>query len=296
MRILILFLALCLLKISPVFADELIVRFPSIQHPYYTKRDVFFVTLLKMALERSGEPYKLVNVDFLEYSERRSVILLQTDQYDVHWMNTTGERERELLSVPIPLCKGVIGWRAFFIRPQDQHLFDQIDTVDQLRRLSLVQGHDWADSDILDKAGFKVERAPNWAGLFKMVTLARAQYFPRSIFEIIAEHKEPASQGLAIEKNLILRYPAAYYFFVKKTNTRLKHALEVGLLKSIEDGSFDRWFFSIYGEQLNALNIESRKVLSIANFDFTSHPNMNDPRLWFSIEWFKKAKALYGKP
>lgn len=296
MRTLILFLGLCLLKISPVYADELVVRYPSIQHPYYTKRDVYFVTLLKMALDRSGETYKLVNVDFLEYSERRSVILLQTDQYDVHWMNTTAERERELLPIHIPLCKGVIGWRTFFIRPQDQHLFDQIETVDQLRRLPLVQGHDWADSDLLEKVGFHVERAPNWAGLFKMVALGRAQFFPRSIFEIIAEQKEPASQGLAIEKNLILRYPAAYYFFVKKPNARLKMALEVGLLKSIEDGSFDRWFFATYGEQLNALNLETRKVLAIDNPGLTQQPHLNDPRLWFSIEWFKKAKALYNKP
>ncbi|HMW49712.1 MAG TPA: diguanylate cyclase, partial [Cellvibrionaceae bacterium] len=243
MRIIIVALGI-LLAAYATAADELRVRYPSIQHPYFAKRDVYFVTLLRMALERSGEPFKLINVDFSEYSERRSVLLLQSDQYDVHWMNTTAEREHELLPVRIPLCKGVIGWRAFFIRPEDQARFDKINVINDLRPFIFVQGHDWADSDILQKNGFLVERSPNWAGLFKMVAMGRAQLFPRSIFEIIAEHKEPSSQGLVIEKNLLLRYPAAYYFFVAKNNPRLKSALERGLMKSVEDGSFDQWFFT----------------------------------------------------
>jgi hypothetical protein len=296
MRILWLLLYATLAIIPPVRADELVVRYPSIQHPYYAKRDVYFVTLLKMALERSGEPYSLVNVNFSEYSERRSVLLLQTNQYDVHWINTTAERETQLLPVKIPLCKGVIGWRAFFIRPADQAVFDQIKSLEQLRQLTFVQGHDWADSDILEKDGFKVERAPNWAGLFKMVTIWRAQLFPRSIFEIIAEQKESASAGLAIEKSIILRYPAAYYFFVTKQNERLKNALERGLIKSIEDGSFDQWFFTTFGEQLSQLNLEQRRVLSIDNPDLKQQPHLHDSRLWFSIEWFQKAQIRFTKP
>lgn len=283
-----------LLAAWPVAAEELSVRYPSIQHPYYAKRDVYFVTLLKMALERSGEAYKLINVDFSEYSERRSVLLLQSDQYDVHWMNTTAEREHELLPVRIPLCKGVIGWRAFFIRPEDQGRFDKINTIEDLRPLIFVQGHDWADSEILQKSGFLVERAPNWAGLFKMVAIGRAHLFPRSIFEIIAEQKEPSSQGLAIEKNLLLRYPAAYYFFVKKGNQRLQNALERGLMKSVEDGSFDQWFFTTYGDQLMQLNLEQRRLLTIDNPDPQKTPAMQDNRLWFNIEWYKQAKQKYA--
>lgn len=278
----------------PIAAQELLVRYPSIQHPYFAKRDVYFVSLLRMALERSGEAYKLINVDFSEYSERRSVLLLQSNQYDVHWMNTTAEREQELLPVRIPLCKGVIGWRAFFIRSGDQARFDQVNNIHDLRPFIFVQGHDWADSDILQKNGFLVERAPNWAGLFKMVSMGRAQLFPRSIFEIIAEQKEPSSQGLSIEQNLLLRYPAAYYFFVAKNNPRLQKALERGLMKSIEDGSFDQWFFSTYGDQLTQLNLEQRRILSIENPDLHKDPALQDSRLWFSIEWYKQAKEKYA--
>lgn len=296
MRVIVVALLCWLLSVTkPVFAEVLQVRYPSIQHPYYAKRDVYFVTLLKMALERSGEPFTLVSTDFSEYSERRSVLLLQSDQYDVHWLNTTAAREQELLPVRIPLCKGVIGWRAFFIRPADRTVFDKIRSIEGLRPFIFVQGHDWADVDILTKNGFLVERAPNWEGLFKMVALGRAQLFPRSIFEIIAEQNEPEAKGLAIENTLILRYPAAYYFFVEKRNIRLKNALERGLLKSIEDGSFDQWFFTTFGDQLLLLNLEQRNVLSIENPELKDTMPVNDERLWFSVEWFKKAKAKYAK-
>lgn len=269
--------------------EELVVRYPAVQHPYYAKRDVYFVRLLTMALERSGEKYRLVDVEFSEYSEKRSVLLIKTDQYDVHWLNTTAERERQLLPVRVPLHKGVIGWRVFFIRPEMQPVFAQVDSLEDLRQYVYVQGHDWADVDILLKNGLAIERSPNWQGMFKMVELNRAQAFPRSITEVVAEHQEPVAKNLVIEKTLILRYPAAYYYFVAKNNDRLKNAIEKGLMNSIEDGSFDRLFFETFGQQFAQLNLEDRKIISIGN-PFLQMP-LNDPRLWFSIDLYKRAEA-----
>ncbi len=284
-------LALCLVAGRVAGAAELPVRYPAVQHPYYAKRDVYFVRLLTLALERSGEPYRLEGVAFSEYSEKRSVLLLQSGQYDVHWLNTTAERERELLPVRVPLCKGVIGWRALFIRPQMQNEFTRVASAEDLKSFIFAQGHDWADVDILLKNGFSVESASNWAGLFKMVTLNRAQAFPRSIFEIVAEQKEDVAKDLTIENHLILRYPAAYYFFVPRDNTRLQAALERGLLRSVEDGSFDRLFFATFGEQMSQLNLEQRKILAIDNPELQIPQQKN---LWFSIEWYKNAKAQLG--
>lgn len=269
--------------------DELEVRYPAVQHPYYSKRDVYFVRLLKMALDRSDEEYELIPVKFSEYSEKRSMLLIQSNQYDVHWLNTTAEWERELLPVRVPLYKGAIGWRVFFIRPEMQSVFSRIESVEDLKPYIFVQGHDWADVSILLEAGFAVELTSNWEGLYKMVSLDRAQAFPRSIVEIVSEHQEDFAKDLAIEETLILKYPAAYYYFVAKGNQRLKNALERGLKRSMQDGSFDQWFFETFGEQLLQLDLEKRKIISIEN------PNLqveNDD-LWFSVEWFEDAKERF---
>ncbi|MBC6905776.1 diguanylate cyclase [Saccharophagus sp. K07] len=283
---------LAALNLAPLLggAEVLEVRYPSVQHPYYAKRDAYFVTLLEMALERSGEPYRLVGVKLPDYSEKRSVLLLQSKQYDAHWLNTTPEREQELLPIRIPLDKGAIGWRAFLIRPDRQSVFDQIQSADDLKKQVFVQGHDWPDAPVLLENGFAVERSSNWQGLFRMVVLNRAQAFPRSILEISAEQSESVAEGLVIEKNLILRYPAAYYFFVEKNNLKLAAAIERGLKKSVADGSFDEFFFKNFGEPISDLNLQSRRVISI---DYPAL-KIEDESLWFSKEWFEKIKAKHA--
>lgn len=277
-------------------SEPLKVRYPSVKHPYFAKRDAYFVNLLAMALERSGEEYELIDVVFSEYSEKRSVLLIQSDHYDVHWINTTADREQELLPIRIPLYKGVIGWRALLIKPEMQATFDQVDSVQDLKRFVFAQGHDWADVEILVENGFAVERSSNWGGLFKMVNLDRAQAFPRSIVEIVAEQKEEVAKDLAIERNLILRYPAAYYFFVAKDNLRLKNAIERGLQNSLQDGSFDRLFFETFGEQISLLNLQQRKILSIDHPNLQNQMPIGNKQLWFSVEWFTQLQQRFTKP
>ena len=284
--------ALLILPIQQVIAeDRLRIRYPAVQHAYYSKRDIYYVTLLTMALERSGEPYELVEVKLPEYSEKRSVLLIEADQYDVHWLNTTPDREQQLQAVRVPLDKGAIGWRAFLIRPEMQPVFDKVNSAEDLKSLVFVQGHDWPDVPVLLHNGFAVERSSNWDGLFRMVALKRAQVFPRSIVEISAEQNEEVARGLAIEKNLILRYPAAYYFFVAKDNSQLAKALERGLKKSFTDGSFDELFFKNFGEPIAALNLPGRRIISI------DYPELKieDEGLWFSKEWFEKVKEKYAE-
>ncbi len=275
-----------------VAAERLHVRYPAVQHHYYSKRDVYFVSLLEMALARSGEPYELTEVRLPEYSEKRSVLLIESSQYDVHWLNTTPERERQLRPVRIPLDRGAIGWRAFFIRPEMQPVFDKVKSAEDLKSLIFVQGHDWPDVAVLLQNDFAVERSSNWDGLFRMIALNRAQVFPRSIVEISAEQKEGVAQGLVIERGLILRYPAAYYFFVAKENVRLAQALERGLKKSFADGSFDKLFYQTFGEAISSLDLSSRRVITI------EYPELRikEPSMWFSQEWFARLQQRFPSP
>ena len=285
----------CALLVFPawqaVATDRLHVRYPAVQHDYYSKRDVYYVTLLTMALERSGVPFELTEVKLPDYSEKRSVLLIESNQYDVHWLNTTPERERKLLAVRVPLDKGAIGWRTFFIRPELQPVLDKVSSADDLKPLVFVQGHDWPDAAILLQSGFAVERSSNWDGLFRMVELNRAQLFPRSILEISAEQKEPVAQGLVIEKNLILRYPAAYYFFVSRDKPELAKIIERGLKKSFADGSFDELFFKNFGKPIAELDLAKRRIISV------DYPELiiEDESLWFSREWFAKVQEKYAE-
>lgn len=290
------FAALLVAVAAPSVADaaSFKVYYPAVQHPYFAKRDVYFVKLLEMALERSGEEYELIAVNFSEYSEKRSVLLIQSGQYDLHWLNTTADRERELLPVRIPLYKGAIGWRAMFIRPEMQSEFAKVKTVEDLKKFVFVQGHDWADVEILLENGFALERSSNWLGLFKMVALGRADALPRSVVEILEEKKEEVAKELAIERSLILHYPAAYYFFVDKNNQKLQRMLETGLRNSLHDGSFDRLFFETFGEQIAKLQLHKRRVISVEHPKLQQQLPIDDKTLWFSASWFEEIQKKHS--
>lgn len=289
------------LAASAVAAPEtrdrtLVVKFPDVQHPYYAVRDQYYQKVLTLALERSGIRYELQGVQLPDYSEARSMAFIKEGRYDIHWLNTTREREAQLRPVRIPLDKGAIGWRALLIRPDQQEYFGTIKTVEDLRKVIMGQGHDWADVEILTSNGFKVERSPSWAGLFKMVLLDRIQAFPRSILEIAAEQRQPEAAGLAIEKTLILRYPGAYYFFVARDNEELAVALQKGLEAAIADGTFNQIFYEFYGPAIAALNMDQRTVLSIPNRTLQGQMPLDKPELWFDVDAFARVHQAQTAP
>ena len=278
---------------NSALAQNLTVRYPAVQHPYYSERDQYFVKLLKMALSESGQQHDIQAINYPTYSENRSVVFLQAKQYDVHWLNTTVEREAEVEAIKIPLYKGVIGWRALLIKKGKQPEFDRVKTLEDLRQYFFIQGHDWADIEILKNNQMRVEGSTNWAGLFKMVELGRVDAFPRSIVEIVEEHNK-FGEELSIEKGVILQYPSAYYFFVHKSNTQLKNAIESGLKVLIEDGRFDKIFFETFLSKIEPLNIENRRVFSIERLVLKNSMPLEQENLWFSVDWYKRMKAKYS--
>ena len=285
--------ALLVILFSNIAVAEVItVRYPAVQDPYYSERDIYFVKLLEMALAETKIKHELQGIKYPSYSENRSVLFLKSGEYDVHWLNTTAEREAQVEAIKIPLYKGVIGWRAFFIQAARQPEFDQVNSIEDLRKYIFVQGHDWADIDILKNADLRVEVASNWSGLFKMIDLKRADIFPRSIIEI-EEENDKFGDGLIIENKIILQYPSAYYFFVNKNNKQLKQSIEDGLNRLIADGRFDRIFFDTIYPKIVDLNIENRKVLKIERPSLKNSMPLDNKDLWFSIDWFDQAKNKY---
>ena len=265
-------------------ATPIVVTYPaSDSNPFYYKRVRYFVDVLNLALRESGKPYTLKKVNLPFLKEVRSERYLQQGVYDVHWLNTQQWLEDSLLPIRIPLFKGLIGWRIFFIRAADQDKFSSIDNLDQLKRLVAGQGHDWPDTVLFEQEHFRQETSSSWEGMFMMLNRGRIDYFPRSVLEIWDERDAYPKLDLAIESHLLLRYPAAYYFFVRKDNIELANDIELGLNKAIDDGSFNALFNKYFGERLQHLNIDNRKV-----FDLQSHPlpkgaPLDRPELWYHM-------------
>lgn len=210
-----------------------------------TGRDPYGVALLKLAFAKAKVCHTLV------YSEQRmkqarAVLELERDsgKLDIMITMTLPEREAALLGVPVPLTKGMLGWRIALVRKEQLDQFAGVRSASQLKKFIAGQGHDWPDTAILRASGLPVEASSNYEGMFKMLEAGRIDYFPRAVQQVFAEGER--YPRLAVEPHIALRYPTDAYFFVNRRNTRLAAQVQRGLEAAIADGSFDRLFYSYF--------------------------------------------------
>ena len=165
------------------------------------------------------------------------------------------------------MLKGLLGHRIFIIKKENQALFDNIKTLDDLKRLKAGQGTEWGDTQILKSASIPVITTLKYPNLFLMLEGGRFDYFPRALHEPWSEVEERPELNLTIEKHIMLVYPFAMYFYVAKDNQALHDKLYQGFEMAISDGSFDQLFFNnqLIKDALNKTNIKNRTVIKIPN-------------------------------
>jgi hypothetical protein len=185
-----------------------------------TGRDPYGVALLQLAFAKAHACHALV-YSAEPMKQGRAIYELEhgTGALDIMITMTSAERESKLLAVPIPLTKGVLGWRIPLVRKERLQMFADVRTVEQMKSFVAGQGHDWPDVGILRASGLPVHVSSAYDGMFKMLEANRIDYFPRAVQQVFDEvGRYP---GLAVEPNLVLRYPTDAYFFVNRSNVVL---------------------------------------------------------------------------
>ncbi|MET0356579.1 MAG: diguanylate cyclase [Cellvibrio sp.] len=243
-------------------AEKLRVIVPPDEHPEL-EHIQYYYKLLALSLEKTtatdGEFEIVLHPQISNYE--RYLQSVKTGAIDVIWTNTNNEREIEFRPIHIPILKDLNSYRIFFIRKEDQPLFDTIKTVSDLRKLTAGQGSTWPDTTILRRNDFRVITAIRQDSLLKMLASKRFDFYPRGLYEIWREKASIQDKNIVIEKNLMIYYDSPIYFFVNKNNVALASRIERGLRIAISDGSFDQLFFGVenfkrgYEEQINSRRI-----------------------------------------
>ncbi len=244
--------------------------------------EVYARGLLQLALSKLPEGYK-VEETVPNTSEERMVSMLMDKQLDVVWYATTNELEEKLQPIRIPIYRGLLGYRVLMIKKGTQHKFDGIKTLEDLRRVSLGQGHFWADTNVLTANGLNVVRVLKYEGLFYMLDGDRFDAFPRGAHEPWSEMQRYPDLALEVEKNLLLSYTNPFYFFVNKNNTKLAGDIERGLRLAIEDGSVDKYFFNdpTVKDVMTKANLPGRTIIKLDNPSLPKNTPVADKSLWF---------------
>lgn len=251
-------------------------------------RDLDAVKLLRTALEKT-EPS---DGAFAMYPSKSGVMSTARYQKEVQdgvrlnviWAAVTEELEQDALPVRIPIRKGILGYRIFLIRKQDREKFAKITTLDELKQLTVGQGHGWKDVEVFKANGFPVITGDSYEGLFKMLVNGRFDYFSRGINEAPEEYaaRKDDLPDLWVEERLLLYYPWPKYFFVSKNAPLLADRLERGLNMMIEDGSFDEIFRKYHGASIQAANLKNRRLFTISNPLLPATAPLGRKQLWYT--------------
>jgi len=208
----------------------------------YDSSHSYFNNLINLILANTQEKYGKSFITFSQKIEQgRALMQLKNNKdIDIYWAGTSKKREKDLIAIKIPLLKGLLGYRMLIINKNLKSKFDNIKTIDDLKKLKACQGKYWPDSKILKNSGFKVVENTNYESMFLQVEKNRCDYFPRGVHEIKSEIqiRKEKYKNLIIYDKIIIYYPFPMYFFVSKYKPLLAKRIEDGLNKLIKNGTF----------------------------------------------------------
>ncbi len=244
---------------------------------------------MRLALRKAGADLD-VKLAAQPMNQRRSALAIASGSGELDIMATMTSRARaaQLLPIRIPITKGLMGWRVGLLRAGQQDKFRAVHTLTDLRAFTAGQGHDWPDTAILRASALPVHAVSTFASLYSLLEAGRIDYFPRSITTLAAEAR--AHAGLALDTNVVLRYPTADYFFVSQRNAALAETVRRGLELALADGSFDRLFYHHFGQAIEGAGLQQRRIIDIANPLLSEAPPLARAQLWFTLAPARRAR------
>ncbi len=243
----------------------------------------YAVSMLKLANSKIGDKYRIEET-YEQWSQGRVNEEVRVGgMLDLAWTTSDAAWEDQVYPIRIPLYKGLLGYRIFIINKNNQHKFDPVTTIEDLKKLTFGQGRTWADTAILEANGFKIIKTTKYPNLFYMVEGERFDAFPRGVHEPFGELAQRPNLELAIEKNLMVAYKMPMYFFVSPKNQELGRDIEEGLNRAIADGSFDKTFFGAQAvkDVIERANMKQRRVFYLENPTLHKDTPLDRAELWF---------------
>lgn len=268
---------------APVLAEPVVITYAR-DLPTADGRLQYPLRMLDLAMHKSGVAYQIHPSERPLPQGAALHRIVSGKGVNLMWSMTSLERETQLHPIRIPLDKGLFGYRIALLRAQHKDMLAGVKQLEDLAPYTAGQGHDWPDVAILQSNGLQVLTGNTREALFSMLEGGRFDYFPRSVLEISKELEGGSHPQLVVDEHLLLYYPAAIYFFVRKGDTALARALESGLQKALADGSFDALFYEYFADTIKHTRLKDRTLLKLNNPALPPATPLADKRLWLNLK------------
>lgn len=180
--------------------------------------------------------------------------------------NTKLANEKKIL-IPLPLMKGLLGYRIVIIRATDKEKFAAITSAQQLQQLRLGIPSTWADAELFRQNGYKVEEKGSFDDLFTRLENNEFDYVSFGANEVAGVFAQRAAQSgkLIVDSSLLVYYPFPLVFYVNPNNKALAERVTAGLKIISSNGELDKIFNRYFGAELEALNLSARTKITLKN-------------------------------
>lgn len=248
-------------------------------------KDALVFDILKLAVLEADPHAKFVVATEKVPSGRLAEELL-SGGLSVLWGSSSAARESQFRAVRLPVLKGLLGHRVFIIHKDNQHLFSNIRTLNDLKKLSAGLGRTWGDTQIMKDEGLPVVTASGFINLIHMLDGKRFDYFPRGVHEPWSEVKNSSELEVTVEKDLMLIYPLAMHFYVAPANKELHDLIYKGLETILLNGKYDDLFFDseMVKDALGKANIANRHIIRMSNPNIPPDTPLDREEFWLKLD------------
>ncbi|TYK65153.1 tetratricopeptide repeat protein [Colwellia echini] len=253
-------------------------------------RPQYSLLVLNEALELSREKYgdyeiKIIN-EFITNDVKRWAVY---DGTNINLTMAMTSPDWEYLTIPIriPIRRGVGSYRLLAINKNNQHRFTDINTIKQLKTLTIGLQQEWIMNDLFEEEGFNIVESTSYDGIFRMLNKNRFDFVPRGINEVYDEISIRADEltDIMIEPNIAIRIPQPYYIFVSPKYPEIAERIEYGLEKMISAGTLQKMFNEHYAEFIKRANLSNRIIINVGNKYLPNKTPIERKELWLQFDF-----------
>lgn len=226
----------------------------------------YYHDLVKKSLEADG--YK-VHYKYLESTINQNRIMHMLNNGEggplFLWRSRNSKRDKGLVPIRVDIGDKMLGMRVLFIRKGEQSKFDNVETLEDFKKLKMRAGFSpiWSDVKVWKHNNLPVTSVNgDWRRIYLMLKHGGRgiDYFSRGIFEIFIEHKQHPE--LDIEKNLLFIYKKELTLYFSRPYAHLQPIMEAALNKAKKSGLMKKVMLEHFPEVFRELN--KRKIINIS--------------------------------
>ena len=174
---------------------------------------------------------------------------------------------RKIEIIPIPVMKGLLGYRALVVREENIEKFSKIQSTNDLTSLKAGQVVHWTDIAIYESNHLDVVTGTSIKVLFSMLDRGRFDHIPLGVTEVdqLVNEMKNDHPELSILPNTYLYYPFPVYIQVCSCAPELIERIKMGLDIAGKNGKLEALFNEHFGSTLAKIHSPNARIIKLNN-------------------------------